>query len=387
MYDYLIVGAGLAGCTLAERIASQLDISVLVVEQRAHIGGNVFDHDDEHGIRIHEYGPHIFHTNKKRIVDYLSKFTAWRPYEHRVSAEVDGRRVSFPINRNTLNQLYGLGMSSEGETRSFLASQRVPVARPRNAEQYALSAVGHDLYEKFFRRYTEKQWGVPPAQLDPSVFARIPVRTDADERYFTDRYQMMPAEGYARMFKRMVSHRRIDVLLRTDYHDIAETVRFHNLIYTGPIDRFFDYQYGELPYRSLRFVHEYHPCPQVQEVGTVNYPNEHEFTRRTEWKHLTGQECTGTTVTYEYPTSPAERGKRLYYPIPTEESDALARRYRAKARTLKSVAFCGRLAQYRYYNMDQVVDSALRLFTRNIACTKQPSAHDPESHRPALGSD
>lgn len=366
MYDYAIVGAGFAGAVLAERIASQLGKTVLVVDKRAHIAGNAFDVVDEHGFRVHKHGPHVFHTNHKPIVDYLGNFTGWRHYEHQVRAVVDDKRVPLPVNANTINQLYGLALSSPDDVAKYLASVRDSIERPQNAEEHLLSTVGRDLYEKLFKGYTEKQWGVPASHLCSSVVARVGYRTNTDDRYFTDKYQFLPSDGYARMFENMLAHPLIEVVVNTAFSEISDSIRFLHLIYTGPIDCFFDYEYGRLPYRSVNFEHEHHDHDRFQEVGTINYPNEHRYTRITEWKHLTGQERRGTTITYEYPALGDENAEP-YYPVPTRDNHALYQKYQRKAAQLSSVTFCGRLAEYRYYNMDQVVGRALHLFSRRIS--------------------
>lgn len=359
-YDYLIVGAGFAGSVLAERLAAGLGKRVLLIDRRPHIGGNAYDHLDDHGILVHRYGPHIFHTNAPRIVEYLSRFTAWRPYEHRVLAEVDGQRVPIPINRTTLNRLYGLELD-EQQAGAFLAARAEPVAAIRTSEDVVVSQIGRELYEKFFRGYTRKQWGLDPAQLDRSVTARVPTRTDDDDRYFTDSFQQMPLHGYTRMFERMLDHPNIEVRLSTDFRQLDQAVRYRQMVYTGPIDEYFGHCYGPLPYRSLRFRHETLDREQLQPVAVVNYPDEQvPWTRITEYKHLTGQRHAKTSVTYEYPCAEGEP----YYPIPRPENAALYKRYQALADAIPRVTFLGRLGTYRYYNMDQVVGQALALYQR-----------------------
>lgn len=359
-YDYLIVGAGFAGSVLAERLAAGLGKRVLLIDRRPHIGGNAYDHLDDHGILVHRYGPHIFHTNAPRIVEYLSRFTAWRPYEHRVLAEVDGQRVPIPINRTTLNRLYGLELD-EQQAGAFLAARAEPVAEIRTSEDVVVSQIGRELYEKFFRGYTRKQWGLDPAQLDRSVTARVPTRTDDDDRYFTDSFQQMPLHGYTRMFERMLDHPNIEVRLSTDLRQLDQAVRYRQMVYTGPIDEYFGHCYGPLPYRSLRFRHETLDREQLQPVAVVNYPDEQvPWTRITEYKHLTGQRHAKTSVTYEYPCAEGEP----YYPIPRPENAALYKRYQALADAIPRVTFLGRLGTYRYYNMDQVVGQALALYQR-----------------------
>lgn len=362
---------------MAERLASQRDCKVLVVERRATLGGNAHDRHDDAGVLVHPYGPHIFHTNSADVFDYLSQFTAWRPYEHRVRASVDGQHLPMPINLDTVNRLYGLQLSSH-ELPAFFQQHAEPCSPVRTSEDAVVSQIGRDLYNKFFRGYTRKQWGLDPSELDASVTARVPTRTSRDDRYFTDTHQAMPLHGYTRMFERMLAHPNIKVMLNTDYREIQHLVPWRHMVYTGPIDAFFDYRHGRLPYRSLRFEHVTLPQERFQEVGTVNYPNEHAYTRVTEFKHLTGQRHHQTSLVYEYPQAEGEP----YYPIPRPDNAALYRRYRDEADQLSHVTFVGRLASYQYYNMDQVVAQALKTFrqlsTRHEAqgqlCLAEPTA-------------
>lgn len=359
-FDYLIVGAGFAGSVLAERLAKVLNKRVLIIDKRPHIAGNAYDHYNDDGILIHRYGPHIFHTNAQRLVDYLSQFTQWRPYEHRVLAHVDQQLLPIPINLTTINKLYNLKLNSE-EAAEFLAQRAEPVAQIQSSEDVVVSQVGRDLYEKFFRGYTRKQWGLDPSELDKSVTSRVPTRTNTDDRYFTDSFQQMPLHGYTRMFENMLDHRNIRIMLNTEFEDIRHEVRYGHLIYTGPIDEFFDYRLGKLPYRSLHFHHQTLACEWYQPVAVVNFPS-HDvpYTRATEYKHLTGQQHVKTAITYEFPASEGDP----YYPVPREENAELYRRYQALARMTPEVTFVGRLGTYRYYNMDQVVGQALAVFDR-----------------------
>ena len=361
MFDYLIVGAGFAGSVLAERLAAGSGKRVLICDRRPHIGGNAFDHYDDAGILVHKYGPHIFHTASQVVFDYLSRFTAWRPYEHRVLASVDGQLVPIPINCDTVNRLYGLSLTSF-EVEAFFARVAEKVERVRTSEDVVVSKVGRELYEKFFRGYTRKQWGLDPSELDASVTARVPTRTNRDDRYFTDPFQAMPLHGYTRMFERMLAHPNITIVVNCDYRDIVDDIDYGEMIYTGPIDAYFDHVYGKLPYRSLEFRHEKLAAERAQPVGTVNYPNEHAYTRITEFKHLTGQEHRLTSIVYEYPRADGDP----YYPVPRPENATLYEKYRELARTQKGVHFVGRLATYRYYNMDQVVAQALKLYAELV---------------------
>ena len=359
MHDWIVIGAGFAGAVMAERIASVRGERVLVVDKRDHIGGNAHDRRNADGILYHQYGPHIFHTNSSAISDYLSRFTEWRPYEHRVLASVDGQLVSVPINRTTINALYGLDLDEAGVT-AFLADRAEDVAEIKTSEDVVVSKIGRELYEKFFRGYTRKQWGLDPSELDRSVTARVPTRTNDDDRYFTDSFQNMPKDGYTAMFERMLDHPLITVQLSTDGLAIPAAERPSRMIYSGPIDAYFDHRYGALPYRSLDFVHVTHDQAWTQTVGTVNFPQDQDYTRVTEVKHLTGQEHPQTTLTYEYPTAVGDP----YYPIPRPENEALFKRYEALARAEADTWFVGRLATYRYYNMDQVVGQALATFQK-----------------------
>lgn len=362
-YDYLIVGAGFAGSVIAERLASQHGARVLLIDRRPHVGGNAYDEPNEAGILYHKYGPHIFHTNSQQVVDYLSQFTDWRPYEHRVRAYVRGQLVPIPINRTTLNSLFDLDLKTDEEAANYLASRAEPVDDIVTSEDVVVSAVGQELYELFFRGYTRKQWGLDPSELDKQVTSRIPTRTNTDDRYFSDTFQAMPLHGYTAMFEKMLDHPLIEKRLGTDFSDFKD--RAHEIaghvIFTGPIDEYFDFRFGKLPYRSLRFDHQTLEQEQFQPVAVVNYPCEEvPFTRISEYKHLTGQESPVTTVTYEYPSAEGDP----YYPIPRPENQELFKRYEALADAAQDVTFVGRLATYRYYNMDQIVGQALATFRR-----------------------
>lgn len=358
-FDYLIVGAGFAGSVLAERLANVLGKRVLIVDKRPHIGGNAYDRYDDHGVLIHPYGPHIFHTNSEDIFEYLSRFTEWRPYQHRVLASVDGQLVPMPINLDTINKLYGLNLTSF-EVEKFFESVAEKKDEIKTSEDVVVSKVGRELYNKFFRGYTRKQWNLDPSELDASVTARVPTRTNRDDRYFADKFQAMPRHGYTRMFERMLAHPNIKIMLNTDYRDIVDVIPWKHMVYSGPVDVFFDHKYGKLPYRSLRFEHVNVPKEQFQAVGTVNYPNDYGYTRISEFKHITGQECATTSVVYEYPCAEGDP----YYPVPQPQNAELYRKYEAEADATPNVTFVGRLATYRYYNMDQVVGQALTAFKR-----------------------
>lgn len=360
-YDIVVVGAGFAGSVIAERAASAGQ-RVLVLDRRPHIGGNAFDEPDAAGILVHRYGPHIFHTNSAEVFQYLSRFTEWRPYEHRVLARVRGLLVPMPINRTTINTLFGLDLRTEEDAEAFYASRAESILGRTTSEDVVVGTVGRELYELFFQGYTRKQWGLDPSQLDASVTARVPTRTNDDDRYFTDRYQAMPRDGYTAMFGRMLGHPNIEVRTSTDYHAVREDLDHRTLVFTGPIDAYFDHRFGRLPYRSLRFEFETLDMPQAQAVATINEPDEHavRYTRTTEFKHLTGQEHPRTTLVREYPTADGDP----YYPIPRPENTALYQRYLQLAEATPGVVFVGRLGTYKYYNMDQVTAQALATFRR-----------------------
>ncbi len=372
-FDCLIVGAGFAGSVVASEMARTFGKRVLLVDKRAHIGGNAFDHYDASGILVHKYGPHIFHTNSRDVYEYLSRFTEWRHYYHRVLAEVDGRLVPVPINLDTVNSLYRLTLGVE-QMEAYLESVAETPEVIRTSEDVVVSRVGRDLYEKLFRGYTRKQWGLDPSELDASVTARIPVRTNRDDRYFTDTYQVMPAHGYTRMFQNMLDHPNITIELGSSYQDVIGHVRFDEMIYTGPIDEFFGYRFGKLPYRSLNFHHQTFQVKQLQPVAVINYPNQHAYTRVTEFKHLTGQAHHCTSVVYEYPCSEGDP----YYPIPRSENAALYKKYEALGAETPHVYFVGRLATYKYYNMDQVVAQALTLCAKRFGTTRAEILHAPK---------
>ena len=360
-YDVLVVGAGFAGSVMAERLAADAGLKVLVIDRRPHVAGNAYDRLDAGGVLIHQYGPHIFHTNSAEIADYLSRFTEWRPYEHRVLAEVNDKLVPMPINRTTLNALYDAALDDDDAAAAFLADRAEPVSVVRTSEDVVVAAVGRDLYEKFFRGYTRKQWGLDPSELDKSVTARVPTRTSTDDRYFTDTFQAMPAGGYTKMFEAMLDHPNIEVVTGVEFADIRDRVAVGHIVFTGPVDEYFGRCFGKLPYRSLRFRHETLAQEKFQPVATVNYPDEAvPYTRITEYKHLTGQAADTTSITYEFPTADGDP----YYPIPRAENQALYKRYEALADAETGVTFVGRLATYRYYNMDQVVGQALAAYRR-----------------------
>ena len=366
-YDTLVVGAGYAGSIMAERLASCCGQSVLVIDRRNHIAGNAYDYVDDHGVTVHAYGPHIFHTNAERVVEYLSRFTDWRPYEHRVLANVDGQLLPIPINRTTVNQLYGLDLETDDDVDAFYNERAEPIDLVKTSEDAVVARVGRDLYERFFRGYTRKQWERDPSELHASVCARIPLRTNTDDRYFTDWHQAMPADGYTAMFQRILDHPNIEVSLGVDFFEVRDEIDYGHLVYTGPVDRYFDYRFGALPYRSLEWDLVNEPTPDgglSQPTGSINFPSEHvPHTRKTEFRHLTGQSPHGSsTIAVEYPRSEGDP----YYPIPRDDTRALYKQYEQLAAELPNVTFVGRLARYQYLNMDQVVAQALATFDRLV---------------------
>jgi UDP-galactopyranose mutase len=406
--DNFIIGSGFAGLTFAERMASQCGQTSLIVEKRDHIGGNAYDKYDDHGVLIHTYGPHYFRTNAPRIKDYLSQFTEWHPVDYKILSYAEGRYWNFPVNLNTFEQLIGRPSTSE-EMEAWMEKHRVPIENPANSEEVIVSQVGWEFYEKFFKGYTLKQWRRHPKDLDASVCGRIPIRTNRDDRYLREEFQALPKAGYTRMFERMVQAcgDKVKILLKTDFREVLPHLTFRHMVYTGPIDEYFDFAYGHLPYRSLRFEPESFTADQLlsahhsgfssppssfksppgffQPAMQVNYPNDEDFTRIVEVKHATGQACANTTIVREYPDDYSP-GKEAYYPIPAPDSTAIYQKYKAQAEadpfpaplrslcpsratrhsaqvtTTPSVSFIGRLATYRYYNMDQVVGMALKEF-------------------------
>ncbi len=366
-FDTLVVGAGYAGAIMAERLASQCDQHVLVIDRRDHIAGNAYDYFDAHGVMCHAYGPHIFHTQSEKVVDYLSQFTGWRPYEHRVLAEVEGQLLPMPINRDTVNRLYGLDLETEEDAERFFAERAEPRERIETSEDTVVAKVGRDLYEKFFRGYTRKQWQRDPSELHASVCARIPIRFNTDDRYFGDWFQKMPDAGYTAMFERILGHPNIEVRVGVDFTQVREQVTFDRLVYTGPIDEFFGHRFGELPYRSLEFVHRTVQTPDgelVQPTASINQPSaDVPYTRTTEYRHLTGQTHTASTLAEEYPRNEGDP----YYPIPQDANRELYKQYEQLAEhEAPNVTFVGRLARYQYLNMDQVTGQALSTFERLV---------------------
>jgi len=364
-FDIVIIGAGISGATLAERYANMSDKKVLLIEKRDHIGGNCYDFLNEEGILVPKYGPHFFHTGFEDVWEYINRFSDWIPYEHKVLSSVDGSLVPVPVNITTVNTLFGLALKTEDEMKRWLEANREHIETPKNSEEATLARVGRIFYEKLFKYYTKKQWDLWPKELDASVLNRIPVRTDFDDRYFSDTYQDVPKEGYTKLFERMLVHPNIEVRLNTDWESIKSSgIRFEKVFFTGRVDQFFEYKFGgKLQYRSLRFEFETHEVPLYQPAAVINYPEpDIPYTRITEPKHVTKQECAKTTIIKEFPTWEGEP----YYPVPTEHNRELYARYQVEAQKLESkgVYFVGRLANYKYFNMDQAFKNALDLFER-----------------------
>lgn len=379
MFNFIVIGAGLAGCTIAERIANILGEKVLLIEKRNHIGGNCYDYYNEYGILVHKYGPHIFHTNYREVWDYISKFTEWIYYQHKVLAYVDGKKVPIPFNLNTLELLFSKHLSFKLERKlieKFGYGSRISILKLKEVEDKDLKLLADFIYEKFFLNYTIKQWNTKPEELEENVTARVPINISRDDRYFQDIYQGIPKEGYTKIFEKMLNTDKIKILLNTDYKEIIEIDFIEReiyllgrkfkgkLIFTGMIDEFFNYELGELPYRSLKFQFKTYNKEYYQEVATINYPNDFEFTRITEFKHMTGQFSLYTTVAEEYP-KPYEKEKNIpYYPIPKKENIDLYNKYLKRAKEFKNVLFVGRLAEYKYSNMDYVVKRSLESFQK-----------------------
>jgi len=356
--DCLVVGAGFSGATVAERFAEGHNKKVLVLEQRDHIGGNAYDCPDQQGVFTHKYGPHIFHTNGTRIWEYLSRFTQWRPYEHHVLAQVAGRLVPVPFNLNSLHALFPASEADRMERlliEHYAEGARVPILKLRDSANEQLRELADYVYRNIFLGYTVKQWNLKPEELSPSVTARVPVVVSRDDRYFQDTYQAMPLDGYTALFQRMLDHPNIEVQTGADFFELKEKIRAEHVFFTGPIDAYFEYRYGKLPYRSLKFKHSNLAQQRYQSVGTVNYPNDYDYTRITEFKHISGQRHPHTAIVHEYPSSEGDP----YYPVPCSENEQLYKRYRELAERETGITFIGRLANYRYYNMDQVVAAAL----------------------------
>ncbi|MBF4494178.1 UDP-galactopyranose mutase [Flavobacterium sp. MR2016-29] len=360
--NILIIGAGISGAVLAEKYAS-IGKKVLIIEKRNHIAGNCYDYIDDNGILVSKYGAHLFHTNEESVWEYVNQFSEWYPWEHKVIARVDEKTVPIPVNITTVNQLFETKIESEEEMGNWLEQNRTPIEKPSNGEEAVLNRVGPVLYEKMFKHYTKKQWDKYPAELDASVLERIPVRHNYDDRYFSDKYQALPKGGYTQLFENILSHPNIEILLETDYFDVKEEYKgYEKLFYTGPVDRFFDFKHSmteKLEYRSINFVSETFDAALFQENSVVNYPGtEVDFTRIIEYKHFGNQVSDKTTVVREFTVDEGEP----YYPVPNPRNQEIYAKYKAEAEKLIDVHFVGRLANYKYFNMDQAFKNALDLF-------------------------
>jgi len=381
LFNYLIIGSGFAGAVMAERIANVLNEKVLIIEKRNHIGGNCYDCKDKNGIIVHKYGPHIFHTDYKDVFDYLSNYTDWHVYHHRVLAFIDGKKVPIPFNLNTLYMLFPKTLAQRIEEKllnKFVYNSKVPILELKREEDDDLQFLSNYVYEKVFLHYTMKQWGLKPEDIDPKVTARVPVHISRDDRYFTDKYQGVPIEGYAKIFERMLDHPNIKLMLNTDFKEVmkldSERGKVYfldqefdgNVIFTGMIDDLFEYKFGELPYRSLGLEFKAIERDYFQETAVVNYPNDYDFTRITEFKHIHPVESKKTVILKEYPKAYQVGSDVPYYPVFKEENIELYNKYKGLAERFKNIILVGRLAEYRYYDMDDVVKRALEVFEERI---------------------
>lgn len=360
MFDFLVVGCGIAGITTA-RLLAELDKKVLIIDKRNHVGGNIYDYYSEDGILIHKYGPHIFHTNYIEVWSFLSRFTKWREYQHRVKIYINGQLLPMPINLDTINLLYNTKYNSF-ELNKFFDSLAENM-EINNSKDVVVSKIGEELYKLFFEEYTKKQWNLYPDELDKEVISRVPIRTNRDDRYFTDKYQGIPLYGYTSMVQNILNHKNIKLMLNTDFKEIKGELKYNKIVFTGCIDEYFDYKHGKLPYRSLEFIVETYDLEQYQPVAVVNYPNDYDYTRITEYKYLTGQILPKTTIMKEYSKSEGEP----YYPIPQKSNKKLYLRYKNEADTMENIYFLGRLGTYNYMNMDKVILESIR-FVDNLKC-------------------
>ena len=385
MFDFIIVGAGFAGSVLAEQITRNSNNRVLLIEKRTHIAGNCFDYYDEHGVLVHKYGPHLFHTSDKEVFDYLSQFTAWINYQHKVLGYIDGQKVPIPFNLNSLHTLFpeNLAQSMENKLISrYGFDVKIPILELKKEDDQELQYLADYIYKKVFANYTAKQWGCTPEEIAPEVTARVPVFISKDNRYFQDKYQAIPKYGYTRLFENLLAHKNIKLMLNTNYRDILSvdsssgTITLFGqtfsgqLIFTGPIDELFNYQLGELPYRSLQFDFEHFEENFFQESTTINYPEEYDFTRITEFKHISKQVVNGTTIVKEYPQNYNRtiKGKNIpYYPVFNDQNTQLFEQYWALSQKFSNIALVGRLAEYRYYDMDDIVKRALQVYNERFS--------------------
>lgn len=379
MIDYIVAGSGLAGVVMAEQIATKLDKKVLIIEKRNHIGGNCFDFKDENNILIHKYGPHLFHTNNKEVIDYLSNFTSWDIYNHEVLCFLDGKKVPIPFNLNTLYEVFPNSKAKILEDKllqHYEYNSKIPILELKKSTDKDLQFLSDFIYEKIFVNYTAKQWGMKPEDMDGAVTARVPIFIGRDNRYFNDSYQMLPSTGYTNMIQNMLNHKNIKLMLNTDFKEVCELKdkdfylfgsKFEGkVIYTGQIDELFDYKFGDLPYRSVQMKFETVEQEFYQEQATVNYPNNYDFTRITEFKHIHPTNTNKTTILKEYPQEYIKDENTPYYPIFTQENQEKYNQYLEYSKEFNNLVLVGRLAEYKYYDMDDIVERALEVFEENL---------------------
>ena len=379
MFDYIIIGAGYAGAVMAERIATQLDKKVLIIEKRNHIAGNCYDYTDENSITRHQYGPHLFHTENREVFQYLSQFTTWDIYNHKVVAVINGREVPIPFNINTLYEVFPDSLARKLEDKllqEFDYNSKVPILELKKSEDKDMQFLADFVYEKIFVHYTAKQWGMKPEEMDGAVTARVPIFVGRDDRYFNDKYQTVPTQGYTKLFEKMLNHKNIKLMLNTDFNEVCSiteneftlmgNVFVGKVIYTGSIDELFDYKFGDLPYRSVNMVFETVEKEYYQNVATVNYPNNYDFTRITEFKHIHHVKSDKTTILKEYPKAYDKTKDTPYYPIFTDENQEKYNKYLNYSKQWKNLILLGRLAEYKYYDMDDMVERALEIFEKEV---------------------
>jgi UDP-galactopyranose mutase len=381
MFEFIIVGSGFAGSVIAERIANVLNQKVLIIEKRNHIGGNCYDYKDENNIIVHKYGPHLFHTDYKEVFDYLSNFTDWHIYHHKVLAFVDGKKIPLPFNLTSIYEVFPQELAKRLEVRlieKYGYGTKIHILELLKEEDQDLKLLANYVYEKIYKNYTMKQWGLKPEEISPQVTARVPIYVSRDNRYFTDKYQVIPKDGYTKIFGRMLNHPNIKIMLNTDFKEVI-SIDFENkkiyflgrefkgkLIFTGMIDELFNFKYGFLPYRSLDLRFETIEQEYYQEAPVVNYPNDYDFTRITEFKHIHPVKSDKTTILKEYPKAYQPNVDIPYYPVFTKENQELYNKYKEEADKFENLILVGRLAEYRYYNMDDVVKRALEVFEERI---------------------
>lgn len=375
MFDYVIVGSGYAGSVMANKIATVLNKKVLIIEKRKHIGGNCYDFKDDNNILVHKYGPHLFHTNNKEVFDYLSEFTKWDIYSHKVLAYVDGKTINIPFNINSIYDSFPEELAKKITNKllkKFPYNTKIPILELKKIKDKDLGFLADFIYEKIFVNYTSKQWDMKPESLDSAVSARVPVFVGKDDRYFNDKYQAMPREGYTRIFEKMLDHKNIKIMLNTDFKEVCKIGKdVHYLfdsefkgkiIYTGAIDELFDYKFGDLSYRGIDMVFETVDKEYYQKAATVNYPNDYDFTRITEFKYIHPVNSDKTTILKEYPKAYKKGKDTPYYPVFTKNSQANYDEYLDYSKQYQNIILLGRLAEYKYYDMDDVVERALQVF-------------------------